>query len=116
MALSQTVPLGMGGLRRSVQTCPFPRRTLDHGRRTLHDDSFYGRERLGKLSISAYMFFCGSVAFVLLRGWSWAGFILEYLAELLLIFEFAPGLRLEVEGDGNGDCLAARVLQERIAF
>ena len=50
MALSQTVPLGMGGLRRSVQICPFPRRTLDHGRRTLHDDSFYGRERHGKVA------------------------------------------------------------------
>ena len=43
-------PLGMGGLRRSVQTCPFPRRTLDHGRRTLHDCSFYGRERHGKVA------------------------------------------------------------------
>ena len=31
VALSQTVPLGMGGLRRSVQTSPFARRTLDHG-------------------------------------------------------------------------------------
>ena len=50
VALSQTVPFGMEGLRRSVQTCPFPRRTLDHGRRTLHDDSFYGRERHGKVA------------------------------------------------------------------
>ena len=57
VALSQTVPLGMGGLRRSVQTSPFARRTLDHGMRTLHDDSFYGRERHGKLFIAAYIFF-----------------------------------------------------------
>ena len=57
MALFQTVPLGMGGLRRSVQTFPFSRRSIDHFKRTLHDNNFYCRDRLGKLSISAYIFF-----------------------------------------------------------
>ena len=112
VALSQTVPLGMGGLRRSVQTCPFARRTLDHGRRTLHDDSFYGRERHGKLFIAAYIFlrFCrirSTTTWLVLA----AGFILEYLAELLLIFAFAPDPFRGVEGDGDGDGLAARVRQ-----
>ena len=60
-------PLGMGGLRRSVQTCPFARRTLDHGRRTLHDDSFYGRERHGKLFIAAYIF----LRFCRIRSTTW---------------------------------------------
>ena len=47
---------------------------------------------------------------------TWTGFpffFLEYLAELLLIFACAPGLRPEVEGDGNGDGLGARVRQVR---
>ena len=45
---------------------------------------------------------------------TWTGFpffFLEYLAEMLLIFACAPGLRPEVEGDGNGDGLAARIRQ-----
>ena len=61
-------PLGMGGLRRSVQTSPFARRTLDHFRRTLHDDSFYGRERHGKLFISAYIFVVLSHSFYYVAG------------------------------------------------
>ena len=46
------------------------------------------------------------------QTWIWFPFFfLEYLAELLLIFPFAPGLRPEVDGDGNGDGLAACVRQ-----
>ena len=67
VALSQTVPLGMGGLRRSVQTFPFARRSIDHFKRTLHDNNFYCRERLGKLSISAYIF----LRFCRIRSTSW---------------------------------------------